>query len=205
MLALALTAGACGDDGGGDDGNSTAGSSGSQSSGPGTTSSGPPPGGSTSTANPATSDSSDGGPASTGMNDSTGAMATDSGGASGTDSGGASGTDTGAGSSSGGRAAITFADMQAELQNEAMAFGNYESCTTGASCHANPARNVQIVPNPDPAQLMQNWTNIVNVPPGVTPWVTPLDQTAGILNEVPLPADVNARWLQWVQDGAPFD
>lgn len=197
-FALLLSAPACGDDSGGDDdGNSSVGSSGDPSSGPGS-SSGQPPAGSTSTANPTTGDSSDGGPATTSGNDSSGGMATDStGGSSG-------GSDSGGGSSSGGKAGITYAEIQLELENQAQMFGNYESCTDGASCHQNPARNVHIVPNPDPGQLMQNWMNVVNVPGGVTPWVTPLDDTAQMLNEVPIPADVRARWLEWIQDGAPF-
>ena len=202
-LALVVAASACGDDGSsGDDDNASAGSSGAPTSGPGS-SSGMPPGGSSSTGpGSGTGGSTDGGPGSSSGNDSTdGGMATDSGGS---DTGGG-GSDSGSGSGSGGRAAITYADIQLELENANGAFGNYESCTDGASCHQNPARNVHIVPNPTPAQLMTNWSNIVNVPQGVVPWVTPADDTAQMLNEVPIPADVRARWLEWIQNGAPFE
>ncbi len=196
-LVWLAAAPACGDDSGGDDGNASVGSSGAMTSGL-TSSSGTTPGSDTS-ADPSTDGSTDAGPGSTSGNDSSdGGMATDSGGSSG-------GSDTGGGSSSGGQAAITYADIQAELENAGQMFGNYESCTDGASCHQNPARNVHIVPNPDPAQLMTNWSNIVDVPQGVVPWVTPADDTAQMLNEVPIPADVRARWLAWIQDGAPFE
>ena len=50
---------------------------------------------------------------------------------------------------------------------------------------------------------MRNYQSILNAPG--TPWVTPLDDSAQMLNEVPIPDDVRARWLAWIQAGAPFE
>ncbi|MCH9683964.1 MAG: hypothetical protein K0V04_21200, partial [Deltaproteobacteria bacterium] len=152
----------------------------------------------------AATNTSSGGAASTGMatDDTAGSTADPSTGGS---SGAADSSSGGNGSSSGGMAAIPYAQIQLELENANGEYGPYPSCTNGASCHSNPARNVHIIPNPTPEEMMDNWLAIVNVPQGVTPWVTPLDGTAQMLNEVPVPDDVRARWLEWIQAGAPFE
>ena len=111
--------------------------------------------------------------------------------------------ETSDGSSSGSGAAITFAEIQIDLENMGGVQGAYPSCIDGASCHNNPDRNVVLVANPTPMQLMQNYQNIIDAP-GV-PWVTPMDDTAQMLNEVAIPDDIRARWLEWIQDGAPFE
>ena len=104
--------------------------------------------------------------------------------------------------SSGGAAVVGFAEIQVDLENMGGAQGQYPSCIDGAPCHNNPARNVVLVANPTPEQLMQNYQNIIDAP-GV-PWVTTLDDTAQMLNEVPIPDDVRARWLAWIEAGAPY-
>lgn len=126
-------------------------------------------------------------------------------GSGGSETGSSSSGDRGTGSdSSTGEAGMTFADIQIDLENMNGAQGDYPSCIDGGgACHANPARNVVLISNPDAAELMQNYENILNAP-GV-PWVTPQDDTAQMLNEVPIPKDVRARWLAWIQAGAPFD
>jgi hypothetical protein len=106
-------------------------------------------------------------------------------------------------STSGAAAVIGFAEIQADLENVDGAQGSYPSCIDGVPCHNNPDRNVVLVADPTPQQLMQNYQNILDAP-GV-PWVTPLDDSAQMLNEVPVPDDVRARWLAWIQAGAPFE
>lgn len=98
---------------------------------------------------------------------------------------------------------VSFADIQVDLENMDGAQGEYPSCIDGGPCHNNPDRNVVLVANPTPEQLMQNYQNILDAPG--TPWVTPMDDTAQMLNEVPIPDDVRARWLAWIEAGAPFD
>ncbi|MEM7160111.1 MAG: hypothetical protein AAF799_45155 [Myxococcota bacterium] len=170
----------CGDDGGGDSTSSSTGAAGSTSEAMGTTSTA---GSTTDTPDTTTgvgeSSSSEGG-------DITGADESE-----------------GGSDSSGSGAAITFAEIQTDLENMGGVQGAYPSCIDGASCHNNPDRNVVLVANPTPAQLMQNYQNILDAP-GV-PWVTPLDDTAQMLNEVAIPDDVRARWLEWIVDGAPFE
>ncbi|HBQ18811.1 MAG TPA: hypothetical protein DEF51_49360 [Myxococcales bacterium] len=79
-------------------------------------------------------------------------------------------------------------------------------CTgTDCACHEFAVRNVLIVLDPDATELRANWDRIVNVGPGVTPWVTPRDDSAQMLSEIAIPADVRARWLEWIVLGAPFD
>lgn len=116
----------------------------------------------------------------------------------GLDSGAGDGGGSDAGAPDAGLEAIGFATIQADLEAE--------GCTgTGGACHESAARNVLIVLDPDPTELRANWDRIVNVGPGVTPWVTPRDDSAQMLNEVAIPADVRARWLEWIVLGAPFD
>lgn len=107
------------------------------------------------------------------------------------------------GSSTGDDAVVSFADIQVDLENVDGAQGAFPSCIDGVPCHNNPDRNVVLVANPTPEQLMQNYQNILDAPG--TPWVTPLDDSAQMLNEVPIPDDVRARWLAWIQAGAPFE
>lgn len=107
------------------------------------------------------------------------------------------------GSSTGNEAVVSFADIQIDLENVDGAQGAFPSCIDGVPCHNNPDRNVVLVANPTPEQLMQNYQNILDAPG--TPWVTPLDDSAQMLNEVPIPDDVRARWLAWIQAGAPFE
>ncbi len=188
--------------GGCDDSDSDSGSevetdaAGTSSSPPaGSTTDEPDPSGPTSDDPSSTSDASTrGGSASSGgstgeedSSDSTGSQD-----ASSTDSTGSAGSDV-----------VGFAEIQVDLENMGGAVGNYASCTDGVPCHNNPDRNVHIVSDPSPAQLLQNWENIVNAPG--TPWITPLDDSAQMLNEVPIPDDVRARWLTWIQAGAPFE
>ncbi len=111
--------------------------------------------------------------------------------------------ETGGSSSSGGASVVGFAEIQVDLENMDGAQGAYPSCIDGAPCHNNPERNVVLVADPTPEQLMQNYQNIINAP--AVPWVTPMDDTAQMLNEVPIPEDVRARWLAWIEAGAPFE
>lgn len=98
---------------------------------------------------------------------------------------------------------VGFAEIQVDLQNARGAQGSYPSCIDGVPCHNNPDRNVVLVADPTPEQLMRNYQNILDAPG--TPWVTPLDDSAQMLNEVPIPDDVRARWLAWIEAGAPFE
>jgi hypothetical protein len=102
-------------------------------------------------------------------------------------------------------AVVGFSEIELDLENKDSSRGTEPSCTDGSMCHSNPARHVVIVPNPTPDQLRENWQHIVNVPTGDPPWVTPPDETAQMLNEVPIPDDMRARWLAWIEAGAPFD
>lgn len=115
----------------------------------------------------------------------------------------ADGSSSESGSSTGGETAIGFAEIQVDLENMAGAQGAYPSCIDGVPCHNNPDRNVVLVANPTPEQLMQNYQSILDAPG--TPWVTPLDDSAQMLNEVSIPDDIRARWLAWIQAGAPFE
>lgn len=133
----------------------------------------------------------------TGGTSSTGNVETSS-----SDSGDSSGSSEG-GSSTGAGSAIGFAEIQVDLENMGGAQGAFPSCIDGVPCHNNPDRNVVLVANPTPAELMQNYQNILDAPG--TPWVTPLDDSAQMLNEVSIPDDVRARWLGWIQAGAPFE
>lgn len=113
-------------------------------------------------------------------------------------------TDPDTGEGTAGPVGLDYAQIQLELENVGGKYGAYPSCTAGGPCHSNPDRNIHIVEDPSPAEMMQNWVNITNVPAGVTPWVTPLDDTAQMLLEVPVPDDVRARWLKWIEAGAPY-
>ena len=100
---------------------------------------------------------------------------------------------------------VGFSEIQLDLENKDGSRGNYQSCTDGTMCHQNPARHVVIVASPTDQELHDNWDHIVHVPAGDPPWVTPADETARMLTEVPIPDDVRARWLAWIKAGAPFD
>ena len=109
----------------------------------------------------------------------------------------------GSSDSTGAAGVVSFAEIQVDLENVDGAQGAFPSCIDGVPCHNNPDRNVVLVADPTPEQLMQNYQNILNAPG--TPWVTPLDDSAQMLNEVSIPDDVRARWLAWIQAGAPFE
>ncbi|MCR9164172.1 MAG: hypothetical protein ACE37F_24575 [Nannocystaceae bacterium] len=171
------------DDEGGDDASSS-------STGAGSTGAEGSTGSSSSTTDATTTEA---GSSSTGEAGSTGGGST----------GGSTGADESGSSSTGAEAVVSFADIQVDLENVRGGQGDYPSCIDGGPCHNNPQRNVVLVADPTPEQLMANYQAIVNAP--ATPWVTPMDDTAQMLNEVPIPADVRARWLAWIQAGAPFE
>lgn len=189
LLAVCLGLFGCDDDGGDDASSSSTGAAGSTSEAMGSTSAA----GSTTdtpgvtTDEPGSSSSGGGGSTSDGT----------TGGSTGADESGEGSSSTGA------DAVVSFADIQVDLENMGGAQGEYPSCIDGGPCHNNPDRNVVLVADPTPEQLMQNYQNILDAPG--TPWVTPMDDTAQMLNEVPIPEDIRARWLAWIEAGAPFE
>ncbi len=188
FLLVCLGLFGCDDDGGDDASSSSTGVAGSTSEAMGSTSTG----GST-TDNPDTTTGE------AGSSSSEGGGSTSDG-----TTGGSTGADESGGSSSTGKGAVvSFADIQVDLENMGGAQGQYPSCIDGGPCHNNPDRNVVLVADPTPEQLMQNYQNILDAPG--TPWVTPMDETAQMLNEVPIPDDIRARWLAWIEAGAPFE
>ncbi|MEM6290418.1 MAG: hypothetical protein AAGA54_04105 [Myxococcota bacterium] len=193
LMVMVLALAGC-DDGGGDD---PAGTTGTEATtGQGTTTIGPSettmpqPGTTDAATTDAPGSSSEGSASSSSDGDSTGDASSE-------------GSESGDSSSGGRDSVVGFVDIQVDLENMGGAQGAYPSCIDGPACHNNPERNVFLVADPTPEQLMANYQAILDAPG--TPWVTPMDDTAQMLNEVPIPDDVRARWLAWIQAGAPFD
>ena len=188
LIVVCLGLFGCDDEGGDGGSSSSTGAAGSSTGAMGSSS-----GGGSTTDNPDGSTTDEAGSSSTGGGGSTSDGTT----------GGSTGADESGGSdSTGADAVVSFAEIQVDLENMGGAQGEYPSCIDGGPCHNNPDRNVVLVADPTPEQLMQNYQNILDAPG--TPWVTPMDDTAQMLNEVPIPEDIRAKWLAWIEAGAPF-